>query len=151
MEEKMKYETLKKGSKPNFPTPISVGERPWGTEDLLILIPGKYMMKRLRIKKGSKGGLQFHRIKDEGGILISGKLKVRYDDGKSGLEERIIQAGEAFHFPPGIVHQEEALEDCEIIEVSTPVFNDRVRAETEYGLNDVSGLPTTQISEIEFK
>ena len=38
------------------------------------------MRKRIfqRIKAGSKGGLQFHRKKDECGILISGLLIVRY-------------------------------------------------------------------------
>ena len=55
------------------------------------------------------------------------------------------------HFPPGLVHQEEALEDCFIIEASTPHFNDRVRMEESYGLGLPSGLPTTEESQIEIR
>ena len=38
---------LKKGEKPNFPEPESVGERPWGKEELLALISQKYMLKTI--------------------------------------------------------------------------------------------------------
>ena len=140
---------LKKGAQPNFPEPESVGDRPWGTEDLLVLVPQKYMLKKLFVKAGSKGGLQYHRRKDECGVLISGKMIIRYDDGEGALTERHISSGDAFHFPPGVVHQEEALTDCVIIEASTPHFNDRVRSEKDYGLRDGGGLPTTLSDEIE--
>jgi len=54
-----------------------------------------------------------------------------------------------FHFPPGAVHQEEAITDCTIIEASTPHFNDRVRVEEKYGVNINGGLPSTTIDEVE--
>ena len=133
---------------PNFPLPESVGDRPWGTEELLVLISGKFMMKKLEIKAGSKGGLQFHRKKNECGILISGEMVVRHDDGEGILVERRLFPGDVFHFPPGAVHQEEAVTDCVVIEASTPHFNDRVRCEELYGISDKSGLPTTHSQEI---
>lgn len=138
-----------KGAQPLFPTPESVGARPWGTEELLVLVPGKYMLKKLTVKAGNKGGLQYHRLKDECGTLISGEMIIRFDDGKGGLTERVVKAGDSFHFPPGVVHQEEAVTDCVIIEGSTPHFNDRVRAEEEFGLDASQGLPTTSLDEIE--
>lgn len=141
----------KKGEKPRFCSPEDVGPRPWGKEELLVLVKGKYMLKRLTIKKGSKGGLQFHRLKDECGILLSGKMIIRYEDGKGGLEEKLITPGDCFHFTPGVVHQEEALEDCVIIEGSTPHFNDRVRVEEFFGIDDKSGMPSTSIDEIKTK
>lgn len=144
-----KMSDLRKGAQPEFPAPVSVGERPWGTEDLLVLVSKKFMLKRLVIKAGSKGGLQYHRRKDECGILISGNMVIRFDNGEGGLTERNMSSGDVFHFPPGVVHQEEALTDCVIIEASTPHFNDRVRSEKEYGLLDEGGLPTTLSSEIE--
>jgi len=139
------------GAMPIFPKVEDVGPRPWGKEELLVLVPGKYMLKRLTLKKGAKGGLQFHRLKDECGILLSGKMIVRHDDGSGAIIERIIKSGEVFHFKPGVVHQEEALEDCVIIEGSTPHFNDRVRMETHFGYDDTSGMPTTSIDDIENK
>ena len=134
-----------------FPVAQSVGERPWGTEDLLALVSKQFSVKRLKIKAGNKGGLQYHRFKDEVAIMISGQMLIRYDLGNKILQEKIVNAGEVVHFPPGLVHQEEAITDCEIIEASTPYFNDRVRMEEAYGFEKSQGLPTTQEEDIEVK
>ena len=101
------------------------------------------------MKAGSKGALQYHRIKNEVQILISGKLLIRYDDSGSGLlTEKTIESGACVHFCPGLIHQEEALTDCVLIEASTPHFNDRVRVEERYGLDSIGGLPSTTFQEI---
>lgn len=134
-----------------FPVAQSVGERPWGTEDLLALVSKQFSVKRLKIKAGNKGGLQYHRFKDEVAIMISGQMLIRYDLGDKILKEKIISAGEVVHFPPGLVHQEEAITDCEIIEASSPHFNDRVRMEEAYGFEKSQGLPTTQEQDVEIK
>ena len=134
-----------------FPVAHSVGERPWGTEDLLALVSKQFSVKRLKIKAGNKGGLQYHRFKDEVAIMISGQMLIRYDLGDKILQEKIVNAGEVVHFPPGLVHQEEAITDCEIIEASSPHFNDRVRMEEAYGFEKSQGLPTTQEEDIEVK
>jgi mannose-6-phosphate isomerase-like protein (cupin superfamily) len=134
-----------------FPSAESVGTRPWGSEDLIALVSKKFSVKRLKIKAGNKGGLQFHRFKDEVAIIISGEMLIRYDLGDKILRERIVKSGEVVHFPPGLVHQEEAITDCEIIEASTPHFNDRVRMEEAYGKGSPDGLPTTQETEIELR
>ena len=141
----------KVGKKPNFPKPTSVGPRPWGEEELLFVVPSQFMLKKLFVKAGNKGGLQYHRLKNEGGYLVSGKMIIRFDNGAGGLTEKIIEAGDCFHFPPGVVHQEEAITDCVIIEGSTPHFNDRVRCEEVYGLEAGTGLPTTSKEDIEIK
>lgn len=134
-----------------FPVAQSVGERPWGTEDLLALVSKQFSVKRLKIKAGNKGGLQYHRFKDEVAIMISGQMLIRYDLGDKILKEKVVSAGDVVHFPPGLVHQEEAITDCEIIEASSPHFNDRVRVETNYGFGSPQGLPTTLETEIEVR
>lgn len=131
-----------------FPTPTPVGPRPWGEELMLFVVPGSYTFKKLVMNKGAKGGLQYHHKKDEGGYLVSGELLVRYDAGDGKLTERVVKVGECMHFPVGCVHQEEALTDCVIIEVSTPFLNDRVRVEEEYGLPKGEGLPSTSVDEV---
>jgi mannose-6-phosphate isomerase-like protein (cupin superfamily) len=132
-----------------FPVSESVGERPWGTEDILALVQNKFSVKRLKINAGSKGGLQYHRLKDEVAIMVVGSMLIRYDLGDGILREKIVGAGDVIHFPPGLIHQEEALTQCEIIEASTPHFNDRVRMEEEYGLGKPVGLQSTSVNEIE--
>lgn len=141
----------KSRQKIGFPKNKSIGKRPWGKEDLLVLIPKVLSLKKLFIKKGSKGGLQYHHKKNECGHIISGKLLVRYDSGKGILKKKVLKKGQNFHFPPGMVHQEEAITDCVIIEASTPHFNDRVRVEKKYGINEVSGLPSTKKKEVILK
>jgi mannose-6-phosphate isomerase-like protein (cupin superfamily) len=134
-----------------FPIAQSVGERPWGTEDVLAIVTQKFSVKLIRVREGNKGGLQYHRLKDEVAVLISGKMLIRYDLGDGQLRERVIRSGDTVHFPPGLVHQEEAITECVIVEASTPHFNDRVRMEESYSLGVPLGLPTTSIEDIELR
>ena len=76
---------------------------------------------------------------------------MRYDNGNGELIEKTLVEGDTFHIPPGAVHQEEALTDVLILEVSTPHFNDRVRVETDYGLPTSDGLQSTGLDEVIFK
>jgi mannose-6-phosphate isomerase-like protein (cupin superfamily) len=142
----------KKFLQPKFPKPESLGYREWGAEDLLVLASGKYTLKKIFLKAGSKGGLQFHRQKNECGIIISGSMIVKYDDGTGSLIEKIIGEGDVFHFEPGVVHQTEAISDTVYIEASTPHFHDRVHVEHLYGINtEDGGLPTTTSDQIEIR
>jgi mannose-6-phosphate isomerase-like protein (cupin superfamily) len=134
-----------------FPKKKDLGYRMWGKEKLLVLISKKLSLKLLFIKKGKKGGLQYHHKKDECGYIISGKLIVRFDNGRGKIIKKILKSGDCFHFPPKSVHQEEALTDCKIIEASTPYFNDRVRVESKYGFSQEAGLPSTKLQEIILK
>jgi mannose-6-phosphate isomerase len=132
---------------PVFPKKRLVGKRPWGTEEMLAIIPGVLTLKKLTIKKKRKGGLQFHRLKNECVILLSGKMQVNYFNKKKKIVSKILKSGQCFHFPPGAIHQEIALEKCVIIEASSPHLNDRVRVEKFFGIKE-KGLPTTKLNEI---
>ncbi len=125
-----------------FPKKKLIGKRRWGKEMLLSLIPNVLSLKLLEIKKGHKGGIQFHHKKNECGYILSGKLLIRYDKGNQKLSKKILKPGDVFHFPPGAIHQEEAITNCKILEASSPHFNDRVRVDKLYGF-PVTGLPTT--------
>ena len=131
-----------------FPTPQDLGERTWGIETLLALVPGKYSVKRLEVRAGEKGGLQYHHLKDEVGVIISGTMIVRTENGSGILEEKIVGPGDVLHFYPGLVHQTEAITDVVYIEASTPHFNDRVRVEDRFGMAMDPGLPSTSLNEV---
>ena len=131
-----------------FPDPVSVGARDWGEETLLATSSGNFTLKKLFIKAGAKGGLQYHRKKDECGYVISGRMIIRFDDGTGTLAEKEVGPGDTFLFPQNSVHQEEAIEDTVIIEASTPFLNDRVRVEEDYGQEISGGLPTTSEKDI---
>ena len=133
-----------------FPKAKELGPRDWGIELLLAHIPKKLTLKRLIIEKNKKGGLQYHHKKNECGIVTKGKLKVKFDLGDGILRYKILKKGDRFHFPPGLVHQEIAITKCEIIEASTPHFNDRVRVEKKYGFKTEKGLPSTSAKQVKF-
>ena len=92
--------------------------------------------------------MQYHRIKNEASFVVKGQLVIRYVL-KGKLKERILSEGDSIHFPPNCIHQEEAITDCLLIEVSTPHKNDRVRVENLFDINDNSGLPSTEIQDID--
>ena len=73
-----------------FPKSKLIGKRDWGEERLLVLIPKVVSLKLLFIKKGKGGNLQFHHKKRECGYLISGKLRIKYDNGSGKLKTKII-------------------------------------------------------------
>lgn len=117
--------------------------RDWG-EEHIIAHTAHYLGKLLFMRAGTKGGLQFHRQKDETECLWSGLARLRTDRGDGVLEVRDFAPGQSVHIPPGVVHQVEAVTDCVIFETSTPHLEDRVRVEAQYGLPDGGGLPTTR-------
>ena len=119
-------------------------EREWG-EEIIIAETPQYLGKLLKMRAGTQGGLQAHRIKEETFFLASGRAIVVHDDGQGRLLETPMGPGESYHIPPGAVHQVKACLDCVFIETSTPVYEDRVRCEELYGLRADSGLPTTYV------
>lgn len=129
-----------------LPEKEDMGSRPWGKEEILAVATEQVMMKKLFLRAGSKGGLQYHRKRVEAGYIVSGRLIIRLGINKN-IEEKVLRAGDHFIFPTGLIHQEEALEDTVIIECSTPWINDRVRVEEEFGLGYPEGLPTTKPGE----
>jgi mannose-6-phosphate isomerase len=121
--------------------PIQVGKRAWGHE-LLIAQTDHYIGKVLEMYAGTAGGLQLHREKIETFYLHDGEAWVDYDQ-HGTLTRLLMLPGMIVHVPAGAPHRVTAITNCVFFECSTPVFNDRVRLEKEYGEPEVGGLPTT--------
>ena len=47
-----------------------------------------------------------------------------------------MQPGDSVHVAPKTIHRMTAVEDCDVLEVSTPELNDVVRLEDRSGRND---------------
>jgi mannose-6-phosphate isomerase-like protein (cupin superfamily) len=121
--------------------PIEVGKRDWGRE-ILIAHTDAYIGKVLLMKAGTAGGLQYHKTKIETFFLDEGQAFVDYD-ANGTLTTISMSPGMIVHVPAGAPHRVRAVSDCKFFEVSTPVFNDRVRVEADYGEPEGGGLPTT--------
>ena len=108
-------------------------EKPWGYE-LIWALTDAYCGKLLHVAAGHSLSLQFHRIKDESWYIQSGRAKLELGAvGDAVLKVEIVGPGHAFHYAPGTVHRVTALEDTDILEVSTPHLDDVVRLEDAYG------------------
>jgi mannose-6-phosphate isomerase len=78
------------------------------------------------MKAGFGGPLQYHVTKDETFHLLDGEALVTYAD-EQGLYHTVkMKPGEAYHVPPGAIHQVQAVTECLFVEASNPVFDDRV-------------------------
>ncbi len=112
-------------------------DKPWGYEEIWATTD-KYVGKRLFIEAGHKLSRQYHEKKEETIWVMAGVLLLEigppFDDVDGGIGVVTLEAGEAYHIPPGTVHRFVAPEDedVELIEVSTPELNDVVRIEDDY-------------------
>jgi quercetin dioxygenase-like cupin family protein len=105
--------------------------KPWG-EEIIFAHTERYAGKVLTIRQGESLSLQYHAQKDETIYVYSGRVRLlRESEGQSDV--RVLEAGEAVHFPPGTRHRLEGLADCILFEVSTPELDDVVRLEDRYG------------------
>jgi quercetin dioxygenase-like cupin family protein len=118
-------------------TPPRVVEKPWGHE-LLWAITDRYVGKILHIKQGEALSLQYHRIKDETIMVLSGKLQLQFFADGEPVRTRDLGPREPFHVTPGLRHRMIALEDTDVVEVSTPELDDVVRLEDRYGRSGTS-------------
>ncbi len=89
----------------------------WGTIETVV--NAEYTGKRLFFRKGQHSSLHFHCAKTETYYIQSGCLLVRLRAGRG--EDRFFELhpGDTLLIPPGLMHQDGALEDTVIIEVST--------------------------------
>src|SRR4030095_674366 len=114
--------------------PDKVIDKPWGYE-LIGAHTERYVGKLLHINKGESLSYQFHNVKDETIRLLSGVLEL--DIEKDGRQEKIrLGVGESLHIVPLMKHRMIAVEDCDVLEVSTPELDDVVRLEDRYGRAD---------------
>lgn len=112
---------------------VSVGRvsKPWGYE-LHWAKTDRYVGKIIHVIAGHALSLQYHNVKDETIYLLSGRMRFEIQDGER-IVARDLEPGASVHVPPGTVHRMTALEDCDIVEVSTPELDDVVRLEDRYG------------------
>lgn len=122
---------MTRSNDPFRPRDVERIPKPWGYE-LIFGHTARYVGKVLHVDEGESLSLQYHEMKDETLFVIRGRVQLTI---RSGAEEREIQLepGEAFHIPAGLIHRIEALEEAEIVEVSTPEIQDVVRLEDRYG------------------
>jgi mannose-6-phosphate isomerase len=106
--------------------------KPWGHE-LIWSKTDRYVGKILHVKGGEALSLQYHEVKDETIMVLSGRLRFEYFAEGEKPTATILGPREPFHITPGLRHRMIAIEDTDVLEVSTPELDDVVRLEDRYG------------------
>jgi mannose-6-phosphate isomerase-like protein (cupin superfamily) len=110
-------------------------EKPWGWEIHWASTP-EYVGKLIHLEKGKKVSLQYHDNKNESHLLISGKVKYYADDNNGEYTSFDMEKGVGYTVVSFQRHRFEALEDSDIIEVSTPEKGTTYRLEDDYSRTD---------------
>ena len=77
-----------------------------------------FTLKEVFMKADTQSSMEYHVNKDEYYYIQSGKLKVGMRIGRAQNKSIILEKGDVFHIPPGLMHMRIALEDTMIIEWS---------------------------------
>jgi mannose-6-phosphate isomerase len=112
-------------------------EKPWGHELVWAETP-RYVAKILVIEAGRRLSLQYHEVKDETVLVLSGRMRLHIDEGDGSMTVVELGPGDSRHVPPGTRHRYEAIERLELAEVSTPELDDVVRLEDDFGREGTS-------------
>jgi mannose-6-phosphate isomerase-like protein (cupin superfamily) len=107
-------------------------QKPWGHE-LIWAHTDRYVGKILHIKKGERLSLQYHRQKDETIMVLSGRMELQHFEEGEAPRTLVLEPLQPFHVHTGLRHRMIALEDCDVVEVSTTELDDVVRLEDKYG------------------
>jgi mannose-6-phosphate isomerase len=106
-------------------------DKPWGHE-LIWAHTERYVGKILHINKGESLSYQYHRVKDETVHLLAGVLEMDLETDNGRTTVRFFP-GDCLHITPGMKHRMTAVEECDVLEVSTPELDDVIRLEDRYG------------------
>lgn len=111
--------------------------KPWGYE-IWYAHTDRYAGKILHVDRGHRLSLQYHQRKDESAYLLSGRLLLVQGPSPEQLQQRELEPGAVWRNVPGLLHTIEALEDSDVLEVSTPHLDDVVRLRDTYGREGTS-------------
>jgi quercetin dioxygenase-like cupin family protein len=111
--------------------PVTV-KKPWGYE-IWYAWTDQYVGKIIHVDAGHKLSLQYHNVKDETSYLLRGRMYLTKGADAEHLDVTEIAAGHAWRNRPLEIHTIEAIEDSDVLEVSTPHLDDVVRLVDAYG------------------
>ena len=117
----------------------STYDKPWGSETSWSAMPA-IDGKLLRIKKGCRNSLKYHRRKDECLFVLSGEVEVQYGTERTlvdpvgyPFETRQLSEGQSLNVQSSCPYRIKAITDAVIIEIGSQGPPDFIRIEDDYG------------------
>lgn len=112
-------------------------DKPWGYE-LRWAVTDRYLGKVIHINRDQQLSLQYHVQKDESILVMSGLIDLVLEDEHGEVRTHRMSAGMTARVRPGRRHRFVAVEDSDLVEVSSPEIDDVVRLEDSYGREGTS-------------
>lgn len=109
-------------------------KKPWGHELILETNP-RYTVKQIYVKAGHRLSLQYHKVKSETMICVSGKAFLEaYNQRGQITKYGYMQPYVPYCIQPWTMHRLAATdEDAIVVEVSSSQLDDVVRMDDDYG------------------
>ena len=107
-------------------------EKPWGYE-IWWAWTDDYVGKIIHVEAGARLSVQYHERKDETSYVLRGRVRLLKGESADALGATEYGEGGQWRNQPGEIHSLEAVEDADILEVSTPELDDVVRLSDSYG------------------
>jgi mannose-6-phosphate isomerase len=116
--------------------------KPWGYELWINNQHPNYAFKEIYIRAGHKTSLQYHQLKKETNVLLSGVARLHYNNNLSVEIDKVslddvlnltINPISIIDVPPLTLHRLEAITDITLYEVSTPHLDDVIRISDDTG------------------
>jgi mannose-6-phosphate isomerase-like protein (cupin superfamily) len=112
------FHALKPAELPHAGQPTTdVREKYWGRIETIL--SDDVAAKRIFVRKGSQGSLEYHVEKRETYYIHSGLVRVGLRIGRAENRSIVMGPGESYDVRPGLMHLRIGLEDSVILEVST--------------------------------
>ena len=107
-----------------------ITRKPWGYFQDLVEEKGKWHLKVIVVKKGSRLSLQRHEKRSEFWVVAHGKVLV-----EKGKTRSVLKVGDAITIKKKEEHRIKALSDSEVIEITFGIHNEKdiTRLEDDYG------------------
>jgi mannose-6-phosphate isomerase-like protein (cupin superfamily) len=106
--------------------------KPWGYEIIFTPEDLLYTGKIIHINAGKRLSLQAHDKKQESWYLLQGRGKIVWENSEGGLIETELEAEQGYTCKIGQKHRLAGINDCDILEVSTPELGTTYRLEDDY-------------------
>jgi predicted GH43/DUF377 family glycosyl hydrolase/mannose-6-phosphate isomerase-like protein (cupin superfamily) len=107
--------------------------KPWGEEIIYTPSYAETTGKLLKVKAGNKLSFQYHDQKQETMMLQSGKALLWIEDAQGEIQKVPMDPLRGYFVQPFQKHRIEALEDCVVLESSTPERGNTVRLDDDFG------------------
>lgn len=113
-------------------------DKPWGYELIFTPPEAPVVGKLLHINAGSRISLQYHEIKEETLVLISGEAKIIFGESRDlgDLRDEKMIPMSGYFIPKGLIHRVQAITDCDILESSTKESGTTVRLQDDFARID---------------